>query len=120
MLRVKMASVVSFILFVAAPASAIRFGVQIAPENATYEEMVETWRVIEELGYDGAWLNDHFIPIMGDKDEPQLRVVDAAHRAGDADASASAWASSSPATPTGIPPCWRRWRRRSTTSAAAG
>jgi F420-dependent oxidoreductase-like protein len=45
----------------------IHFGVQIAPEDATYEELVTTWRLIEELGYDSAWLNDHFVPILGDR-----------------------------------------------------
>jgi F420-dependent oxidoreductase-like protein len=52
----------------ATEARAIRFGVQIAPENATYGELVETFRVVEEAGYDSAWLNDHFMPILGDKD----------------------------------------------------
>ena len=68
MLRTTTASLGLFVLFVAAPASAIRFGVQIAPENATYAELVETFRVIEDAGYDSAWLNDHFMPVIGDKD----------------------------------------------------
>jgi hypothetical protein len=55
------AAAAACILFVAASAAeALRFGVQIAPENASYAELVETFRVIEEAGYDGAWLNDHF------------------------------------------------------------
>lgn len=59
------------VLVCALPAQArpVRFGVQIAPENASYEEIVTTFKLIEELGYDTAWLNDHFIPIMGDKDQ---------------------------------------------------
>jgi len=46
----------------------ITFGVQLAPENASYEEIVRTVRLVEELGYDHVWLNDHFMPVLGDKD----------------------------------------------------
>ena len=48
---------------------AIQFGVQLAPEDATYEELVETWQLIEELGYDHVWLNDHFVPLIGDRNK---------------------------------------------------
>src|SRR3990172_6449516 len=47
----------------------IQFGVQIAPEKATYDDIVAAFQAIEAAGYDSAWLNDHFIPIMGDKDQ---------------------------------------------------
>ena len=50
-----------------AAADEITFGVQIAPE-ASYDEIVRTAKLCEELGYDHFWLNDHFMPIMGDKD----------------------------------------------------
>jgi F420-dependent oxidoreductase-like protein len=50
----------------------VRFGVQVAPEGATYEELVRAFQLIEELGYDTAWLNDHFIPAMGDKRSPHF------------------------------------------------
>jgi F420-dependent oxidoreductase-like protein len=50
-----------------AAAAPIEFGVQIAPERTSYGEIVKTWRLIEELGYDSVWLNDHFMPVMGDK-----------------------------------------------------
>ncbi len=54
------------------PAKPIRFGVQMAPEDVTYEQVLETARLVEQLGYDSFWLNDHFIPILGDKDRPHL------------------------------------------------
>ncbi len=50
----------------------IAFGVQMAPEDTTYEQMVAMAQLVEQLGYDSLWLNDHFIPIMGDKDKPHL------------------------------------------------
>ena len=56
----------------AADGRSIQFGVQIAPENASYEEIVATWKLLDDLGYDSAWLNDHFIPTMGDKDQPHF------------------------------------------------
>lgn len=56
----------------AAWAKPVQFGVQLAPEGVTYEELVKTFQLIEELGYDSAWLNDHFIPAMGDKQSPHL------------------------------------------------
>lgn len=51
-----------------APRRPIQFGVQIAPEKASYDDLVAAFQAIEAAGYDTAWLNDHFIPIMGDKD----------------------------------------------------
>jgi F420-dependent oxidoreductase-like protein len=53
-------------------AAGVEFGVQVAPESTTYEELVQTFQLIEELGYDSAWLNDHFIPARGDKNAPHL------------------------------------------------
>jgi F420-dependent oxidoreductase-like protein len=50
----------------------IQFGVQIAPEKVDYAEIVTTAQLVESLGYDGFWLNDHFIPSRGDKQAPNL------------------------------------------------
>lgn len=60
------------VLFLAAPAPSVEFGVQVAPVGATYEELVETFQLIETLGYDNVWLNDHFIPARGDKQSPHF------------------------------------------------
>lgn len=68
----------AFVLIVFGPVAAaaetkpVQFGVQIAPESATYEEIATTWKLLEDLGYDSAWLNDHFIPTMGDRDQPHF------------------------------------------------
>lgn len=52
-------------------AERVTFGVQIAPE-APYEDIVRTAKLVEELGYDHFWLNDHFLPVLGDKDGPNF------------------------------------------------
>jgi len=59
-------------LTAAAAEGPIRFGVQLAPENTTIEELVSTATVIEKAGYDSMWLNDHFIPARGNKDAPHF------------------------------------------------
>lgn len=75
-----MTAVVSLVLLLFAgflsPACAapLRIGVQIAPEDASYEDIVRTAVLIEELGYDGLWLNDHFVPVMGDRDAPHFEA----------------------------------------------
>jgi len=48
----------------------IRFGVQTAPQNTTWEELRATWRLIDSLGYDTAWTFDHFFPILSDPSGP--------------------------------------------------
>lgn len=48
----------------------IRFGVQAPQQNVTYERLRETWKLIESLGYDTAWVFDHFFPILSDPSGP--------------------------------------------------
>jgi F420-dependent oxidoreductase-like protein len=65
------------ILVVALPARAdepprLRFGIQTPNQNTTWEELRDTWKEAEALGFDSAWLFDHFAPIFGDVDEPCL------------------------------------------------
>lgn len=42
----------------------IRFGVQTAPQLVTFQSLRETWKLIDSLGYDTAWVFDHFFPIL--------------------------------------------------------
>jgi F420-dependent oxidoreductase-like protein len=65
------------LLAVALPARAdepprLRFGIQTPNQNTTWEELRDTWKEAESLGFDSAWLFDHFAPIFGDVDEPCL------------------------------------------------
>jgi probable F420-dependent oxidoreductase len=45
---------------------AIRVGVQVAPEHASYEQMREVWRRVDEMGADTLFNWDHFFPLEGD------------------------------------------------------
>jgi F420-dependent oxidoreductase-like protein len=49
---------------------AVRFGVQTAPQHVTYQQIVDTWKLSEDLGYDSAFTFDHFMPIRGDANGP--------------------------------------------------
>jgi F420-dependent oxidoreductase-like protein len=48
----------------------IRFGVQTPQQHTTWDELRETWKLIDELAYDTAWTFDHFFPIMSDPTGP--------------------------------------------------
>src|SRR5215468_9541545 len=51
-------------------AKPIRFGVQTAPHNTTWNDLKQVWRLIDEVGYDTAWTFDHFFPILSDPSGP--------------------------------------------------
>jgi len=51
---------------------AIHFGLQVAPQQTTIEEMQEVWKEAEALGFDTLWLNDHLLPSVGPSDGPNL------------------------------------------------
>ncbi|MFY9553654.1 MAG: LLM class F420-dependent oxidoreductase [Blastocatellia bacterium] len=48
----------------------IRFGVQTPPQNTTWEELRGAFRLIDSLGYDTAWVFDHFFAILSDPSGP--------------------------------------------------
>jgi F420-dependent oxidoreductase-like protein len=48
----------------------LRFGVQTAPQNTTWADLRAVWKLIDEAGYDTAWLFDHFYPILADPAGP--------------------------------------------------
>ena len=43
----------------------LAWGLQSSPQHVSYDELVALWLRAEELGYDSAWLFDHFTPISG-------------------------------------------------------
>lgn len=51
-------------------AKPIRFGLQTPPQHTSWEAMRDTWRLIDELGYDTIWTFDHFFPILSDPTGP--------------------------------------------------
>ncbi|GIW41834.1 MAG: LLM class F420-dependent oxidoreductase [Candidatus Binatia bacterium] len=42
----------------------IRFGIQTPQQQVTYREILEVWKDADRLGYDTAFVFDHFIPIF--------------------------------------------------------
>ncbi|HJQ82675.1 MAG TPA: TIGR03560 family F420-dependent LLM class oxidoreductase [Candidatus Binatia bacterium] len=56
----------------AEPPPRVRFGIQTPNMNATWDDLVGTWKEAEALGFDSAWLFDHFVPIFGGEDGPCL------------------------------------------------
>jgi probable F420-dependent oxidoreductase len=45
---------------------AIRVGIQVQPQHATYRQMRETWRRVDASGADTLFNWDHFFPLSGD------------------------------------------------------
>jgi F420-dependent oxidoreductase-like protein len=48
----------------------LRFGVQTAPHNCTWQQLSAAWKLIDKLGYDTAWTFDHFFAILSDPSGP--------------------------------------------------
>jgi alkanesulfonate monooxygenase SsuD/methylene tetrahydromethanopterin reductase-like flavin-dependent oxidoreductase (luciferase family) len=44
----------------------MRFGIDIAQQRQEFDEIVGRARFVEELGFDGAWGFDHFVPMYGE------------------------------------------------------
>lgn len=68
------------VLSLAVPASAqdsrpkIRFGLQVAQQQTTVEELQEVWKEAEALGFDTLWTNDHLLPSVGPTDAANLEA----------------------------------------------
>lgn len=43
-------------------------------DGARYEDIVRAWQEAERLGWDSAWLNDHFMPVWGNTDANQYEA----------------------------------------------
>jgi F420-dependent oxidoreductase-like protein len=54
----------------AAEAPRLRFGIQTPNQGTEWDDVVATWKEAEALGFDSAWVFDHFAPIFGDADGP--------------------------------------------------
>src|SRR5687768_7562943 len=48
----------------------VRFGIQTAPQNVTFEELRDCWQTADRAGFDIAYVFDHFIPIFSDENGP--------------------------------------------------
>ena len=50
----------------------IRFGIDVAQHQLTWDELLRRARWGEDAGFDGAWVFDHFVPLYGDRSGPCL------------------------------------------------
>src|SRR4051794_41230478 len=46
--------------------AAMRFGLDVAQQRMTFDEVVRRTKLAEDLGFDGAWGFDHFQPMYGE------------------------------------------------------
>jgi F420-dependent oxidoreductase-like protein len=51
----------------------VEFGVKTGQGGYTFDELVKVWKAAEELGYDSAWVYDHFYA-LGNKAQPCLEA----------------------------------------------
>ena len=51
------------------------FGITRPQHHVTYPEVLRVWQAADELGFDSAWLFDHFLPIAGDGEGPCFEVM---------------------------------------------
>jgi probable F420-dependent oxidoreductase len=47
-------------------------GVLLKPQHCRIDQMREAWRAADDLGVDSVWTWDHFYPLYGDPDGPNL------------------------------------------------
>src|SRR5258708_25827137 len=52
----------------------IRFGIQTPQQHTRWAEILSLWQEIDALGYDPAWVFDHFLPIFSDPTGPCLEA----------------------------------------------
>lgn len=50
----------------------IKFGIQTAQQHVAYQDMLKLWQHVDRLGYDSAWVFDHFIPIFSNPESTCL------------------------------------------------
>lgn len=49
----------------------VRFGIQTPQQNSnSWPDMLSVWQEVEQLGFDTAWVFDHFLPIFSDPTGP--------------------------------------------------
>lgn len=50
----------------------VRFGIQTPQQHGSWPEMMAFWQELDTLGFDSAWVFDHFLPIFSDPTGPCL------------------------------------------------
>jgi F420-dependent oxidoreductase-like protein len=52
----------------------LRFGLQVAQQQTTVEELKEVWKEAEDLGFDTLWVNDHLLASVGPAEGSELEA----------------------------------------------
>jgi probable F420-dependent oxidoreductase len=52
--------------------TAVRVGIQITQQHATYQQIRDAWQRVEAMGADSLWNWDHFFPLDGDPNGAHL------------------------------------------------
>jgi alkanesulfonate monooxygenase SsuD/methylene tetrahydromethanopterin reductase-like flavin-dependent oxidoreductase (luciferase family) len=52
----------------------MKFGLDVSQHQLTFDEILARVRFAEEVGFDGAWVFDHFSPLYGDRGGPCLEA----------------------------------------------
>ena len=52
----------------------MKFGLDVAQHQLTFQEILARVRLAEDAGFDGAWVFDHFSALYGDRDGPCLEA----------------------------------------------
>src|SRR5262245_65690834 len=50
----------------------VRFGIQTPQQHGSWPDMLALWQEVDSLGFDTAWVFDHFLPIFSDPTGPCL------------------------------------------------
>lgn len=50
----------------------VHFGIQTPQQHGSWQEMLSLWQEVDTLGFDSAWVFDHFLPIFSDPTGPCL------------------------------------------------
>ena len=97
----------------------LRFGLKLAPQHTTIDELRAVWRVADDAGFDHVWNFDHFAAIAGEPDQDVFEgwTLLGGDGRGDVARAHRLHGHRQHLPPPGA--CWPRWRSRSTTSRAA-
>nr|MDQ3045880.1 LLM class flavin-dependent oxidoreductase [Chloroflexota bacterium] len=52
----------------------LHVGIVTGQHQLSWSQLITQWKLIEELGFDSAWLFDHFTALYGDPDGPCLEA----------------------------------------------
>src|SRR3989442_11316348 len=50
----------------------VRFGISTPNQKVAWDDLLAAWKAAEALGFDSAWVFDHFMPLFGNQDGPCL------------------------------------------------